>query len=405
MQEFTWEGELVWDFQYGDDRRLPHHDVLKLPNGNVLLVVCERIPASEAIAAGRRPNTFTGDYFLSDCVVEIKPTGRTTGEVVWEWRVWDHLVQDTDRTKPNYGSVSEHPELIDINHGAGTDSALFQGADLTKLQGLGYVSAPTGNTSGAPGNADWTHINSVAYHPELDQIALTGLGFSEVWIIDHSTTKTEAASPGGRHGKGGALLYRWGNPRAYRCGTNADQWLVYPHHAHWIERGLPGEGNLLVFNNGSGRGEMFSSVDEIVLPVDSKGRYTRKAKSVFGPDKPTWTYNGGKKPDFSSPAFSSAQRLPNGNTLVCLGVTGTVLEVTPEGEVVWKYTVPNEMALPFDIPLPPGLELPKLPFGAPPLPKLEVPAFTLGNPLFRAPRYAPDYPGLLGTDLTPKLTP
>ena len=67
-------------------------------------------------------------------------------------------------------------------------------------------------------------MNSVAYHPELDQIVLSVLGFSEIWIIDHGTTTAEAAGhTGGRSGKGGDLLYRWGNPRAYRAGSAVDQ--------------------------------------------------------------------------------------------------------------------------------------------------------------------------------------
>ena len=102
------------------------------------------------------------------------------------------------------------------------------------------------------------HTNSVAYNPELDQIMLSIHEFSEVWIIDHGTTTAEAAShSGGRRGKGGDLLYRWGNPRAYRTGSNVDQRLFAQHCAHWIPAGLPGAGHMLVFNNGnrsSGRG-------------------------------------------------------------------------------------------------------------------------------------------------------
>src|SRR6185312_13593635 len=113
-------------------------------------------------------------------------------------------------------------------------------------------------------NADWTHFNGIAYNPDLDQIMVSVWTFSEFWIIDHSTTTAEAAShKGGRSGKGGDLLYRWGNPRAYRAGTEKDQKLFRQHNAHWIPKGHPGEGNLLVFNNGSGRpgNTAFSSVD------------------------------------------------------------------------------------------------------------------------------------------------
>ena len=166
--------------------------------------------------------------------------------------------------------------------------------------------------------------------------------FSEFWIIDHSTTTAEAAShKGGRSGKGGDLLYRWGNPRAYRNGSKMEQRLFNQHNAHWIPHGLPGEGHMLVFNNGSGRpGGDSSSVDEIVLPVDSQGQYARNKRGPYGPAQAVWSYSAPKKSDFYSFFISGSQRLPNGNTLICSGANGTVFEVTPDKAVVWKYTNP-----------------------------------------------------------------
>jgi hypothetical protein len=405
IQEFTWDGELVWDFRFHDARHLPHHDAIKLPNGNVLLVVCERIPVKEAEAAGRKPHSINGDYLLVDSLVEIRPTGRTTGEVVWRWRVWDHLVQEFDDTKPNYGSVAEHPERIDLNFGVGTNGVVVaKGADVAKLQALGYLGSTSSPSPGTLGSADFTHINSVAYNPELDQIAITGLTFSEIWIIDHSTTMGEAAGrTGGRSGKGGDLLYRWGNPRAYRHGTNADQQLFGPHDVQWIAKGLPGEGNLLVFNNGVGRPrEMYSSVEEIRPPRDAAGQYQRQPNRPFGPEKPHWSYHSPIKPTFFSPTFSGAQRLPNGNTLACAGMTGTIHEVTRDGVDVWKFSLnnrPNELPM---LPVPP-VNAPPPPPGVPGMPG-PVTIMVPGEPLFRVIRYAPDYPGLIDKDLSPKDT-
>ena len=100
------KASLVWDFKFYNAKQLPHHDLTRLPNGNVLLIVWDRKTTEETIAAGRRPE-MTGDkHFLPDSLVEIKPTGKTTGEVVWEWHLWDHLVQDFDKTKMNFGNVA-----------------------------------------------------------------------------------------------------------------------------------------------------------------------------------------------------------------------------------------------------------------------------------------------------------
>jgi hypothetical protein len=232
----------------------------------------------------------------------------------------------------------------------------------------------------ATGPADWLHANGIDYNPELDQIVLSLRQFSELWVIDHSTTTAEAAGhSGGNSGKGGDLLYRWGNPQAYGAGDASDQKLFVQHDAQWIEPGLPGEGNILVFNNGDGRPEgNYSSVDEIVPPADSSGNYSLTSGQAYGPVEPTWTYVAPNPTDFFSLFISGAQRLPNGNTLIDDGMHGTLFEVTSEGTIVWKYVNPVTSAGP-------------LAQGDP----------VAGNFVFRAYRYAPDFPGLEGMDLTP----
>ncbi len=376
VQEFDGDGQLLWDFSYVSEKRLPHHDVTRLPNGNIVLIVWEKKTKDEVIAAGRRPDLVGNAGMHPDYLIEVKPTGKTTGEIVWEWHLWDHLVQDHERSKPNFGNVSDHPELVNLNFGAGEGpiAPMMATKDgVAKLKSLGYIGGsptPTDKdeekakpepkekskskstakekTKSGPGrgrpntNADWTHFNGVAYNPDLDQIMVSVHAFSEFWIIDHSTTTAQAAShKGGRSGKGGDLLYRWGNPRAYRNGSKMDQRLFNQHNAHWIPSGLPGEGHILVFNNGSGRpGGDSSSVDEIALPVDSQGQYTRNRRGPYGPIQAVWSYSAPKKSDFYSFFISGAQRLPNGNTLICSGANGTVFEVRPGKEVVWKYTNP-----------------------------------------------------------------
>jgi hypothetical protein len=344
VQEFTWDGELVWDFKLVSTTQLPHHDICRLPNGNVLMVVWEKKTAKEALAAGRRPET-VGDGFLHpDSILEVQRTGKADGKVVWEWHAWDHLVQDFDSAKENYGDVGAHPELIDLNFGEGVLASMIPKKDeLEKLKAIGYVGSAAGKKP-PPAKADWTHVNAVAYNPELDQVMLSVHEFSEIWVIDHSTSTAEAAShKGGRSGKGGDLLYRWGNPRAYRAGMVKDQKLFSQHNAHWIPKGLPGAGNILVFNNGLRRpGGAHSTVDEIVPPVDSQGRYAYKPGTAYGPDKPDWSYAAPKRTDFYAALISGAQRLPNGNTLICSGTNGTLFEVTAEKDLVWKYVNPEQ---------------------------------------------------------------
>jgi hypothetical protein len=366
LQEFTWDGDLVWDFQFHNDKQYPHHDAAKMPNGNVLMIVWDKKTRDEAIAAGRKPELVSG-YLLPDSIVEVKPTGKTTGEVVWEWHLWDHLVQGHDSSKANFGDVAAHPELVDINFaessmgpgpgpggpGPGPQPAAkvaappkdatkdaIKKAEAEKLKTLGYVGSPRQRAQRV--NPDWTHVNSVNYNAEHDQIVISVHEFSEIWIIDHSTTRAQAAGhTGGRAGKGGDLLYRWGNPRVYRAGTKADQTLFAQHNAQWIPKGLPGAGHLLVFNNGGHRPDGdYSSVDELVLPVDAQGRYQLEPGKAYGPKAPVWSYAAPKKSDFYAFFISGAHRLPNGNTFVCSGPNGTLFEVTPDRQVLWKYVNP-----------------------------------------------------------------
>lgn len=396
IQEFDWDGNLVWDFVLEREGISPHHDICPLPNGHVLMIATESRTREQALAIGRRPESL-GERLLVDCILEIKPTGPTSGEIVWEWHAWDHLIQDTDKDKPNYGEIAEHPERIDVNYGSRAFAAMTADPQqLAQLRTLGYVGGgppgpnnPAGGnppdgappadgdapnrTQAQPGNGaappdgkppaggppggfpgpggrrgpgidgDWMHTNSIDYHAELDQIMLSVHGFSEVWIIDHGTTTAEAAShSGGRRGRGGDLLYRWGNPQAYRSGTHADQQLFGQHCAHWIPPGLPGAGHLLVFNNGMGRRTgSYSSVDEVVLPLNAEGTYDRDEFLAFGPDRAAWTYTSPDKSSFNSMLISGAQRLPNGNTFICSGNQGLLFEVTPTGEIVWVYKHPG----------------------------------------------------------------
>jgi hypothetical protein len=237
---------------------------------------------------------------------------------------------------------------------------------------------------------------------------------SEVWIIDHSTTTAEAAGhAGGRSGKGGDILYRWGNPQVYRAGTADDQRLFVQHHAHWIPKDLPGEGHMLVFNNGRrGASGPYSSVDEIVLPVDVQGRYEREAGQKFGPAEPAWSYTAPDPTKFYSSFISGASRLANGNTIICSGANGIMFEVTPDKKVLWQYMNP-----PHAQPPEPAGEQGEAggrgrgdggDRGGPGARGGRGRRGGVGGPnpksLFRVYRYSHDFAGLAGKDLTPGKT-
>jgi len=337
IQELAWDGAVVWEFVLASADRRQHHDIEPLPNGNVLLLAWEAKSREEAVRAGRKP-FLVGDAGLwFECVLEVKPVRPRGGTIVWEWHMWDHLVQDHDATLANYGAVAEHPELIDINGGRGAGSVTEE--LIERLRALGYLA----RGAAAPDvEADFVHANSVAYNPRLDQVALSVNQYNEVWIIDHSTTGAEATGhAGGRAGRGGDLLYRWGNPRSYGRGAAADQLLSGQHDARWIPPGYPGAGHLTVFNNGGGRpGGDHSSVLELELPVGSDGRYAIGKNRRFGPDRPFWEYVAPRPASFFADFISGAERLPSGNTLICAGPQGRIFEVTPEGATVWEYSNP-----------------------------------------------------------------
>ena len=185
------------------------------------------------------------------------------------------------------------------------------------------------------------HINSIDYNPELDQIILGSPDLHEIFIIDHSTTTAEAAGHvGGRWGKGGDLLYRWGNPQNYNRGDSTDQKLGGQHDAKWIPDGYPGAGNIMVFNNfvNSSQGG-YSTVLELNPPLSDDGYLLTDSRS-YGPDDPVWKYMAADTHSFFAPFISGAHRMSNGNTFITQGPAGRYFEVSPAGEILWDYLTP-----------------------------------------------------------------
>ena len=362
VEEYDWDGNLVWQLDYSTATYMQHHDIRRLPNGNILMLVVEKKTYAEAIAAGFNPSKFQPDiaqkgYMLPDEIVEIAPTKPVGGTVVWSWHVWDHLIQDYDATKANYGVVKSNPQLIDA---AGDQKAL---------------------------PLFWNHMNSIDYNTTLDQIAVSVRGNSEVWVIDHSTTTAQAAGhTGGVRGKGGDLLYRWGNPICYRSGTVSDERYFQQHDVEWVPAGYPGAGDFTCFDNGLGRGT-YSSVDEFTPAVDASGNYSGVVGSAIPPTSLSWSYVADAAHPMYSENISGAHRLRNGSTMICSGGQGQFREVTSSGEIVWEYVCPVDATGP----LAQGTVPPSDPTH--PLEGM--------NSVFRVYKYPSDYAAFTGKTLVP----
>ena len=354
VEMFDWDGNLVWEFVYSSDDYRLHHDIYPMPNGNILVLAATVMSNEETILAGRDPNLVSGAGILyNEQILEIKPIGTNDYSIEWEWNFNDHLIQDYDDTKNNYGVIEEHPEKLDIN---------FLNDRI-----------PAEN---------WLHVNSIQYDETLDQIVISSRNLSELFIIDHSTTTEEATGEtGGMYGKGGDFLYRWGNPVAYRQGNEDNRTLFGQHFPHIIKPGLKDEGKIILFNNGTDREPAFSEVMIFSAPTTSPGIYTYEPDSSYGPEAAEFTYSSNEDNNFTSGILSGAIRLPNENLLICDGNSGRLFEITATNDIVWNYIIPmnnttGEISSQGDV--------------------LES-----GNSTFRGIKYSTDYEGFTGKDVTP----
>ena len=352
VELLDWNSNIVWEMTYATDAYRHHHDALYLPNGNILILAWDGRNEAEALQAGLNPE-YLG-RFLNDIwgehILEVKPIGNNDYEIVWEWYLWDHIIQDFDDTKDNFGVVEDHPELVDLNYNVD------------------------------PGNPDWIHANALAYNEELDQVILGTRNFNEFWVIDHSTTTEEARGhTGGNVGMGGDIIYRYGNPAVYRRGTEEDQKFYDPHNPHWIDNN-----KILVFNNGNRRVPPFSEIFFMETPVQTDGSYALSTGEAYGPAAPYLTYSSDDIAGFNYSTFiSGVELLDNGNLLICSGASGTISEVTPDGRTLWTYVNP----LSSEGTLEQGSTL------------LEDPQ--VRNLTYRARKYPRDYAGLAGRILLP----
>lgn len=312
LEIIDWDGNQLWEFDYCMPyRHCMHHDFEPMPNGNILLIVNDFKTLEEAESVGFRPVNDRAIAF--ERIVEIQPNledGST--RIVWEWNVLDHIVQDLYPDRPNYGDPADHVGKIDINY-VGKTTRFIPGSIF--------------------------HFNSISYSEERDQILISNFGTNEIFIIDHSTTTAEASTDsGGASGRGGDLIYRWGNPHAYGMGDADSRQLFKQHDAAWIPDGVPARGDISVFNNGVERQPAYTSYIELTLPA-LDGTYRRAGNEPYGPASPDYEFNefAGDTPEsFYAPFMSGARRLPNGNIFGVSGLVSGISEVTEEGEEVLR---------------------------------------------------------------------
>lgn len=386
FQELDWDGNLIWEYYETREDYHPHHDYVRIFNPKlqaytILYIANRDLTHEQCIAAGCDPADGPYNNAQMDAIVEVD----RDGNVVWEWWFFDHVVQDIDPTKDNYGIIADNPGKINLN------------------------------LPGRPVKRDWLHCNSLDYNENLGQIVTNSVQ-GEFYVIDHDNTFI-AGDPNGSialaASGAGDFLYRFGDPARYDQGdppsiledwtssTTGTKQIGGSHDIQWIDPGLPGEGHLLVFNNGQYLFERTpqSYIVEINGYLDSAGndtgnyvnppeagyymwelpKDTHKAKKQMS-NQITWIYHSKSNQGFFSHIGSGCQRLPNGNTLICAMTEGHIYEVTSEGDLVWEYINPitRDGAL-----------------------KVLPDNYPMYNSIFRAYRYAFDHPAFMGRDLTP----
>ena len=367
----------MWDFTFSGQRGAPAPRHRPAAQRQRAAVVWDQKTREEAVAAGRRPGTVAATTGRPTAL-EIKPTGRPTGKVVWEWHAWDHLVQDHDKTKANYGDVAAHPELIDVNFGerrrrpavgqarrswtscgpSATWAAAAQGRARRPTQRRSNRTAQgrrrqpaQGRPGGPPGNVpggmrgmagDWTHVNSSTTTPSSTRSCQRPRIQRD---LDHRPQHDD-----GRSGQPQGRPQRQGRRPALSLGQ--------PARLPRRHQGRPDSSSPSTTPTGfpracPARGTCSSSTTAaprrtatIRRSTKSCCRSTRGTTTAAEPGKPSArTSRSGatrhrRRPTSIRCFISGRQRLPNGNTLICSGANGTLFEVTPEKEIVWKYVNP-----------------------------------------------------------------
>jgi len=348
----SWDNEVLWTYNIADSTQIQHHDIHFTPQGTVMIIVWQIKELNEIVANGFDTLSNNQRSILTDYILEIDPV---TDSIVWEWHAWDHLIQEHDSTKANFGVVAEHPERIDINYQEYTF-----------------------------GKTDWLHCNSIDYNPTLDQVMISSKHLNEFWIIDRSTTSAEATgTSGGNSNQGGDLLFRWGNPKAYQAGETSDRQLFSQHDVQWIDENDVNPNydffeKIALYNNHIETG---LSLGQILAPqFDTTSFSYLKSNNTFLPENFSAEFSHPDTARNYSTAASSIQIIGDGSVIMCAGRQGRTFELTPDGQVAWEYITPFKNGNQ----IPQGINL-----------------SSSENFTFQAQRYLETYPAFIGKTLEP----
>jgi len=321
LVQVDWDGNIVWKFdQYeyiedpGEETRWmarQHHDFQRegspvgyyvpgmeplVDSGNTLIVCHKNLNNSD----------ISNTLLLDDTIIEVN----WEGDIVWEW------------------VCSEHFDELGFSEAA--RNILYRNPSI-RPSGGGMGSWMHMNSMSVLGPNKWYDAGDERFHPE--NIIWDGRQTNIIAITDKKT---------------GRIVWKLGPEYDTTAELRKLGWLIGQHHAHMIPKGLKGEGNILVFDNGGWAGygapnpgaptgynnalRDYSRVLEFdPVTLDIVWQFT---PLEAGFECPTNCYK------FYSPFISSAQRLPNGNTLVTEGADGRILEVTHDHEIVWEYISP-----------------------------------------------------------------
>ena len=225
-----------------------------------------------------------------DRLIEVGPDG----DILWEWRAGDHIDQ--------FGFSVEARDTIQ--------------------RGVGY--------SQGRGSMDWLHINSATYVGPNQWYDAGDERFAPENVIISSRQTSVIAIIN----RDGDVVWQLGPDFSDSPEEQAIGQIIGQHHAHFIPPGLPGAGNVMIFDNGGSSGYGAPGA----LTASGSGIYARSTSRILEIDPVSldvvWSY---RAPNFFSTNISGAQRLPNGNTLITEGAPGRIFEVTVDGENVWEY--------------------------------------------------------------------